>query len=330
MPSTLKFRMLVLMCLLICVALALPANTQTAPAGNVVPQQAQAPVSPPPPTPNQSDAADLVVGSGDLLQVSVYGAQDFDKLEVRVDDNGNISLPLIGQVKVSGLTIHEAATVVQKKLADGGFFNDPQVSIMAKEYATQGISVLGEVQKPGIYPLLGPRSLFDAISAAGGTTPKAGNTVTITHRGRPQQPETVQLTYGGEGKPSTSNVPVLPGDTVVVSKAGVVYVVGDVRLPSGIIMDNAKLTVLQAIAMAQGTNPTAALNSAKLIRNSGTDRKEIPLPLKDILSAKAPDMPVQADDIIFVPASVGKSVAKRSLEAIVQAATGIAIYSRRY
>lgn len=265
----------------------------------------------------------MLIGEGDLLQVSVYGT-DFDK-QVRVGDAGEISLPLLGTVKVGGLSIREAEQKVGRELARRGYFNDPQVSIFDREYATQAISVLGEVQKPGIYPLPGARTLFDAISAAGGTTEKAGNEATITHRGRPEHPEVVPLSYAGESSVH-SNVPVSPGDTVVVSKAGIVYVVGDVRKPSGIVMQNSQMTALQAIAMAEGTNPTAALNRSKLIRKTPQGRKEVPLPLKKILAAKAPDVTLQPNDILFIPNSAAKSAARRSIEAIVQTATGVAIY----
>src|SRR5437773_5787207 len=179
-----------------------------------------------------ANAEQVVIGSGDLLEISVYGAPDFNR-QVRVSDGGEISLPLIGVMKVSGLSVTAAEQLVQRRLIDGGFFNDPQVSIFEREYATQGISVLGEVQKPGIYPLPGARTLFDAISAAGGTTEKAGNQATITHRSHPQQPEVVPLAYNG-GSSVSSNVKVTPGDTVLVSRAGIVYVVGDVRKPAGI------------------------------------------------------------------------------------------------
>jgi len=147
----------------------------------------------------------------------------------------------------------------------------------------------------------------------------------ITHRDRPGEPETVTLGYDAKNSPQ-ANVALQPGDTVVVSKAGMVYVVGDVGLPTGVVMENSGLTVLEAIAMAQGTKPTAALDKAKLIRKSPNGQEEIPLPLKKILSAKAPDVKLQPDDIVFVPSSTAKSVGKRSLEAIVQAATGVAIY----
>ena len=106
------------------------------------------------------------------------------------------------------------------------------------------------------------------------------------------------------------------------------YVVGDVRLPSGIVMEHGDLTVLQAIAMAQGTNPSASLNHAKLIRRSGDKPQELSLALKKILAARAPDVKLQPEDIVFVPSSASKGIAKRSAETALQLATGLAIYGR--
>lgn len=267
---------------------------------------------------------DVLIGSGDLLEIKVLGVPDYIQ-QVRVSENGQITLPFIGVLNVAQLSVSQAELLVSKRLADGGFFNDPQVSVSQKEYATQGIAVLGEVQKPGIYPALGRRTLFEAVSSAGGFTQKAGKTAVITHREQPGEPQTVTLGYDAKNSPQ-SNIPLLPGDTVVVSKAGIVYVVGDVGNPTGVVMENSQLTVLQAIALAQGTKPTAALNKAKLIRKAADGQQEIPLPLKKILSAKAPDVKLQPDDIVFVPGSTAKSIGKRSLEAIVQTATGVAIY----
>jgi polysaccharide export outer membrane protein len=248
------------------------------------------------------------------------------KTDVRVNSGGEISLPMLGTVAVSGLSVEQAEVLIERKLSQKGLFNDPHVTVFQKEYATQGISVLGEVQKPGIYPLLGSRKLYDAISVAGGTTPKAGRYVLITRRIDPQHPVQVPLLTGA---PETmrNNVVVEPGDTILVSKAGVVYVVGDVHLPGGFVMENGnEITVLKAIALAQGTNPNAALNAARLIRKSPEGPKDVPLDLKKILAAKAPDPQLQPDDVVFVPGSAGKSAAKRGAEAVLQMATGIAIW----
>jgi polysaccharide export outer membrane protein len=242
---------------------------------------------------------------------------------VRVSGVGDITLPLIGRIKVAGLTVEQAQTLVGNRLVEGRFYKNPQVTILQKEYSTQGISVLGEVQKPGIYPLLGPHTLMEAISMAGGTTIKAGNDVTITHRSQPNQSEHVVM-----NKDPTANVAVRPGDVVSVSKAGIVYVVGDVKLPSGVVMGNSGLTVLQAVAMAQGANSTASLDNSKLIRSTPQGKEEIPIPLKKILSSKAADVELQPGDILFIPNSAAKSAGRRGMEAILQTATGLAIYRR--
>jgi polysaccharide export outer membrane protein len=150
--------------------------------------------------------------------------------------------------------------------------------------------------------------------------------VLITRRNDPEHPVRVPL-LTGTPESMENNVAVEPGDTVVVSKAGVVYVVGDVHQPGGFVMENGNdITVLKAIALAQGTNPNAALNAAKLIRKTPEGPKDVPLPLKKILAAKAPDLQLQPDDVVFVPGSAGKSAAKRGGEAILQMATGVAIW----
>jgi polysaccharide export outer membrane protein len=273
--------------------------------------------------------ADLLIGPGDLLKVSVLGAPDFDQ-EIRVSGSGDAALALVGPVHVAGLTTEQAQELLRKKLIGGGFFTDPQVSVLEKEYATQGVSVLGEVQKPGIYPIMGPRRLFDVLSLAGGTTPKAGQVVSISHRGQSKDMETVHLSNNPQDN-MTANVSVRPGDTVVISKAGVVYVVGDVHTPTGVIMDNGgNLTVLQAIAMAQGANSSAALNKSKIIRKTAEGQVEIPIELKKILGAKKPDVKLQAEDIVFVPNSTAKSVAARSLNAAVGLATTVVAYRTIY
>lgn len=266
----------------------------------------------------------LRIGGGDLLQVTVFGASDYNH-EVRVARDGSISLPFVGQVQVGGLTTRQLATDLQTRLSQGGYFNDPQVSVFVKEYATQGVSVLGEVQKPGVYPLLGSRTLFDMLSAASGTTQTAGDKVYITHRDRPQQPEIIKLTYDARGA-TQSNVPVFPGDTIIVQRAGMVYVVGNVQKPTGIAMVDPGLTVLKAIALAQGIAPNAALDKARLVRKTSDGQIAIPLQIKKMLAAQAPDMRVEPEDVIFIPNSAAMSAFKKSLEIALQTASGVVIY----
>jgi polysaccharide biosynthesis/export protein len=279
----------------------------------------------PPTTPPAVSPSELAIGEGDLLQITLYGIADFNQ-QVRVTPGGDISLPMIGTVHVKGLSSKQAETLIEKDLREGRFFNNPQVTVLQKEFATQGISVLGEVQHPGVYPVLGARKLFDMISVAGGTTPRAGREFLISHRDHPDDAYKVVVSKDDE-KQMEANGNVIPGDTIVVTKAPIVYVVGDVRLPGGFIVDKGTgLSILQALALAQGATPTASLNNCKLIHKTPEGAKETPIRLKKILEGKAEDVNLQADDILFVPRSAAKAAAVRGFESAMQAASGAAIY----
>ncbi|HEY7098173.1 MAG TPA: polysaccharide biosynthesis/export family protein [Terriglobales bacterium] len=266
---------------------------------------------------------ELKLGVGDLLEVNVYNVPELTS-KVRVSTSGDIYFPLIDYVHVAGLKLEEAQAVIEKRLSDGGFLKNPHVSIFVDEYQSQGVSVLGEVVKPGIYPALGEQRLLDMISAAGGFSDKAGRTITITHRNSPDKPQVVTFARNFNDSPE-SNLEVLPGDTIIVRKADIIYVVGAVGRPSGFMMDNGNLTVLQAIALAGGTNSTAKLSEARIIRKASTGMVETQVHLKKMLEAKAPDITMEADDILFVPTSTGKIVAARTLQAALQAATAVSI-----
>jgi polysaccharide export outer membrane protein len=169
--------------------------------------------------------------------------------------------------------------------------------------------------------------LLDLVSAAGGVTSTAGKAVTVTHKSDPAHPDVVQL----ENKPGSVAVivDVRPGDTIAVSRAGVVYVVGDVARPGGFLIENNdRLTVLQAVALAQGTNRTASQNKAKIIRKTGSGREEVPLELRRMLANKAPDLPLEDGDILFVPSSAIKTWEGRSVDAAIGLTTGLLIYGR--
>ena len=141
---------------------------------------------------------------------------------------------------------------------------NPHVTVFVDQYASQGASVLGEVARPGVYPVLGQVRLFDLISAAGGLTDKAGNSVSITHRSQPDKPLNVTLARNLGDSPQ-ANADISAGDTIVVRRADIVYVVGDVARPSGLLIDRGNLTVLQAIAMAGGTTRTSKLNGTRIL-----------------------------------------------------------------
>jgi polysaccharide biosynthesis/export protein len=265
----------------------------------------------------------LRLGVGDLVEVGVYNVPELTT-KARVSSKGEIYLPLIDYVHVSGLTAEEGEGLIQKRLSDGGFVKNPHVTLFVDQYASQGASMLGEVVRPGVYPVPGQQRLFDLISAAGGFTEKAGRSITVTHRDQPDKPITIPLPRNVTDNPE-SNIPVSPGDTIIVRKADLVYVVGEVGRPSGFLMDSGHLTVLQAIALAGGPTRTANLGSARIIHRGPEGISETPVELKKILRAKAPDVTMQADDILFVPTSATRAFAGRAMEAAMQAATAASI-----
>jgi polysaccharide export outer membrane protein len=290
-------------------------------------------VKPPDPmsAPNNGavDASDLQIGPGDLLEIKVYGVPEMSDT-ARVSSAGEVTMPLAGAIKISGETVEEAQKQVEQRLLSGGLLRDPHVTILVKEFASQGISVLGEVARPGVYPLLGPRTLFDALAAAGGTTNRAGRTIAIRHRNGPASGETTTVLLSKDPQEAAKqSVELQPGDTIIVSKTGIVYVSGDVKMPGGYLLDNNEsLTVLQAIALAQGLNATASGKNVRIIRKNSGKLEEIPVELKQIMEAKSPDIGLQSEDVLFVPTSASKSAARKSLDSIVEVATGLAIYRR--
>src|SRR5882762_9864361 len=251
--------------------------------------------------PHQEGSPALVLGPGDDLEIAVYGAPDLSE-HTRVSAEGNISMPLIGYVRVAGLTSSEAEGAIEAELRANNIINDPQVSLYVKEYTSGSISVAGEVSKPGAYSALGPHRLFDVLQAAGGLTEKAANRAVISHRGD-EKPVTVELPKDPT-EMAQNNVEIRPGDTVVVPPAPIVYVLGEVNKPGGYVLNSINgVTVLRVVAAAGGPTRAASVGGTKMVRSSPSGLKQLQVPLKNILLAKAPDMPVQADDIIYVPSS---------------------------
>ena len=324
-----EFRIVRIGALLCATFLAVTALAQTTAQSNpvktgaVFPADSTAALAKPSTT--RSGDSTIRLGTGDLVEVSVYNVPELST-KTRISNAGDVYLPLIDYVHVGGLTLDEAEAVIEKRLNQGGFVKNPHVQLFVHEYTSEGASVLGEVAKPGVYPILGDQRLFDLISAAGGFSERAGKSITVTHRGQPAI--TVPLSRNLEDHPE-SNISVFAGDTVSVRRADVIYVVGDVARPSGLLMDSGHLTVLQAIALAGGTTSTAKLNGTRIIRKGPTGLSETPVPLKKLLQAKANDIPMEADDILFVPTSARKYLEGRTAEAALQLATSASLIAVR-
>lgn len=269
-----------------------------------------------------SNSLALVLGPGDEADVTVYGAPDLSG-HTRVGADGNISMPLIGYVRVAGLSSSEAETAIENQLRQSNIVNDPRVSVFVKEYTNSGISVAGEVAKPGFYSALGPHRLFDVLQAAGGPTDKAASKVVISHRD--QTDSTTLALSKNPAEMAVSNVVLQPGDTVVVPKAGIVYVLGEVTRPGGYVMNSTGgITVMQIVAVAGGPTHMASAGKTRLLRRTANGFQEQRIDLKKLLRGQAQDVSVRDEDILFIPLSGLKSALNAST--LVGTASTAAIY----
>lgn len=309
---------------------------------------------------------DYRIGAEDLLEVSVFEAPELDRT-VRVSANGQIFLPLLGSSQAEGLTSRELEVVVQELLRQS-YMKDPHVSVFVKDMQSHPVSVFGAVKKPGVFQIRGSKRLIEVLSMAEGLSDDAGDTVVVMRQAQPAG-TTEQMVDGGSASApalqekadngaaartmaggsvsgetlnislkdllnspdSRSNVLIYPGDVIKVTPAGVIYVVGEVKKPGGFVLKtNENISVLQALALAEGPTRTSARSRARIIRNDGATgaRIEIPINLAKILAGKLPDPILLPKDIVFVPNSTGRSVLYRGAEAALGIGTGLAIYRR--
>lgn len=286
------------------------------------------------------------IGTDDLLEISVFDAPELNRT-VRVAANGEFSLPLLGAVPSGGLTARELEEVLETRLRK--YMKDPHVAVFVSAVESHPVSVLGAVKKPGVFQLRGPKSLLEVLSMAEGLADDAGNTVLVARGAYARQPDESAQVQTTE-RPSASNneqtvrvdlkdllqsedprlnITVYPGDIVKVVRAGIVYVVGEVKKPGGFVLkNNERMSVLKAIALAEGLTPTSAKGSARIIRAdlSSGQRQEIPINLGKILAGKAPDPTLGAADIVFVPDNRGKHALYKGSEAAISALTSLLIF----
>jgi polysaccharide export outer membrane protein len=273
-----------------------------------------------------------MIGVGDILDIHV---NDEDRVTGRyqVDQDGKLSVPLLsGPIPAAGTTTFELSSRLRDELKKQDILREPAVTVLIVRGMTQNVSVLGAVMRPGTYPIEKPTSIMDLISLAGGLAPNAGSTATISHQADSHVPAVVNasvttnnatnratangtkdsilsinLTTLMASKDPAANVLVHPGDVITISTAPVVFVVGAVLRPGAFTVQDAKsrMTVLQAVAMAEGTTSVASLGKTIIVRQSSSDseRKEIPVDLKQVMRGKEKDEVLEANDILFVPES---------------------------
>jgi len=285
---------------------------------------------------------DYKIGPGDVVSVTIADAPEFGG-RFRVTDSGVIQIAGVSSpVQADGLTPIELSQTIRQSLIDAKQLRDPKVTVFVEEYRGRTVTVLGAVAKPAVYPIAKRTTVLDALSAAGGALPGAGNTVTII-RG-PASAEATGTSVGSvqiidmnrlvKGQDLSANAEVQNGDVISVSAAEVVYVVGAVVKPGGFPMPDpsAGISVIQALAMAQGSTRVAATNRALIIRQSTSDsaRHEMVVDISQMLSGKSADMLLAPNDILYIPESGAKRTGKVLFELAMAAAQGVAIYGLGY
>lgn len=304
-------------CLLLSVMAAEPlylSAQQSAWVNASVDQTAPAPkAQPPAPSGNVTavpeDFSKLQLAPGFLLAMAVYNAPEMS-MNLRVDSSGDVTIPTAGSIHIAGQTVAEAQDTITKVLKNKDLFNNPQVSLNVLQYTAQDVNVLGEVQSPGRIEILAPRNLADVLALAGGETPSAGTDIEIKTTVNGEE-HTRHIHYlRGKSTESLREIMVVPGSTVYVNKVGTIYVLGSVLRPGGYEMINGgSLNVAQALALAQGTIPQAAVGSIRIVRqNADGTISEIHVPYKKIASGKAKPAMLMNEDVVYVPSSKIKSV----------------------
>jgi polysaccharide export outer membrane protein len=287
-------------------------------------------------------ATTYVLGPNDQISVHVLHLEEIGSQPIRIDMQGYINVALAGRIHAGGLTVESLENAIAERLKN--YLLSPTVSVTIVEYHSQPVSILGAVNKPGVHQLQGRMNLFEALSLADGLRSDAGDQIKITRRkewgalplqGTVTDPSgeysigSVSTRSIMEAANPEENIELKPNDVISVPKAKLVYIVGSVRRPGGFALNERDtISVLQAISLAEGLEKTASAGKAVILRNANgrTHDAEVPINVHSILSGKAKDMQLNANDILFIPDSRAKAIAMRAAEALVQTGTGMAIY----
>ncbi|HEY2472379.1 MAG TPA: polysaccharide biosynthesis/export family protein [Terracidiphilus sp.] len=274
------------------------------------------------------DFASMKLAPGFLLNVVVYDEPDFSG-PTRVDNEGNIHIAFLKPVHVTGGTVAEAKQALEKAFVDQGILKHPQVNIDVQQFASTTATVMGEVQTPGKVELLKPHTLLEVIGMTGGETTAAGNVIELKRADGDPPTKAYHYSRGGDAA-EIRDVMVHPGDTVIVKRAGVVYVLGAVNRPGGYTMqEQGELNVAQAISLAQGLSLQAKVNGLRVVqKKSDGSMVETPISYKKIMDGKEPPMLLAAGDIVYVPVSKMKTVLS-STTGLIGQTTAAAIYTTR-
>jgi len=262
-------------------------------------------------TPNPEAAANLPaqkIGPRDLIMVQVYGSPELSR-SVRVGADGMLRLPMLKQrIKGEGMMPNDLEVMVAQALEEEGLIVDPMVTITVAEYSSRPISVAGAVKEPLTFQASAPVTLLEAITRAGGLTPVAGSEILVskTQTGSGGQPtslmQRVSVKALIEGTDPEANLRLSGGEEVRVPEAGKVFVVGNVKRPGAFpVEDGAETSVLRMLARAEGLTPFAGKLAYIYRREASGSKNEIPIEINKIMLRKAPDAPLLANDVLYIP-----------------------------
>jgi polysaccharide export outer membrane protein len=291
---------------------------------------------------------DTPIGSGDLLHIDVFDVPELSR-DVRVSDTGDISYPLVpGKIPVAGTTSFQVESKLEQLLIENGLVSHPQVSVFVKEQNSAPVTVVGAVNHTIVYQVVRPTTLLEILTAAGGIADTAGSVVIVTRPVRSaaakveptsattdpapeQQKITIRLQDLLESGDSVYNIQIYGGDTITVPPAGIVYVLGfGVTQPGGYVLQShgEQITVLKALALARGLTTFAKSDAAVIMRNNPAtgQRDAIAVQIKKIEDHKIDDVPLQSNDILYVPDNKGMKALARGAEAALGIGSSVAIY----
>jgi len=283
-----------------------------------------------------------VLGPGDQFTMEIADLEELNGKTHRVDNDGTVTLPLVGRIQAAGLTLAEFEAELDEKLMSE--LKEPHIAITVTESLSQPVTVIGWVNTPGVQRMKGKQTLAEILSQAGGLRPDAGYRVTVTRQMNSgelplpniKRDEVNQVITGEvnlsdilEARNPAANIQILPRDVITVPRAKVVYVVGEVRKSGGFTLEQkSSISVIQALALAEGTTPTAAKNRALILRQVPGEqtRSEITVDLSKVMAGKSGDVTLLADDILFIPNSMGKVIRNRAIETAISTAASVLIW----
>ncbi len=241
---------------------------------------------------------DVVLTIGDMISIRLFSDAEYST-SVRINNDGTVLLPLIGIVHLEGLSVTQAEELIAQKLAADGMYKNPQVTLQITEGPNAVVTIIGETH--AVVPVVGSRHLLDVLSTAGGLPPTASHVITIN---RPGLSKPIVVDLGTDPmRSSLGNIPVFPGDTIVVSRIGIVYIFGSFGSAAGTVPLNAytPLTLTEATALSGGIKWEANNSDLRIIRTVGDHRTVAVYNIKRVLNGKDPDPILQPNDIVYLP-----------------------------